>query len=187
MKRSSKEERSHKLVRIFIVYKPKFIYVTKETDREVRQKFGTSEMILTLKKTRGIMAHIAKLKQTYKIDDVRYGFFIPTSLPPPKPISSLPPEKYAEVCRKISESKKGKPRDEETRRKISAGLKGIKRPRTSAEKAMYASFRSKLGKHYKWIFDPYSGKERQIGVEDLLPEGFIFGRSINPHLKTRET
>ncbi|NBW23070.1 MAG: hypothetical protein EBR82_85515, partial [Caulobacteraceae bacterium] len=179
MKRSSKEERSQGLIRIFIVYKPKFIYITKEIDREVRQKFGTSEIILTLKKTRGIMAHIAKLKQTYKVDDVRYGFFIPTSLPPPKPISSLPPEKYAEVCRKISESKKGKPRDEETRRKISAGLKGIKRERTKAEKLMYASFRSKLGKHYKWIFDPYSGQEKQIGVDEPLPEGFLFGRSYN--------
>ena len=175
------------MIKIYVVYKPKFLLVTKEGDREVRVKYGMSEVVMTLKKTRGIMAHLAKLKRTYQTEEVKYDHFIPTSLPPPKPISSLPPEKYAEVCRKISESKKGKPRDEETRRKISAGLKGIKRPRTSAEKAMYASFRSKLGKHYKWIFDPYSGKERQIGVDEPLPEGFIFGRSTNPHLKTRET
>ena len=97
--------------------------------------------------------------------------------PPPKPISSLPPEKYAEACRKISESKKGKPRDEETRRKISAGLKGIKRERTKAEKAMYASFRSKLGKHYKWITDPYSGINKQLKEDQPLPEGFVFGRT----------
>ena len=46
------------MIKIYVVYKPKFLLVTKEGDREVRVKYGMSEVVMTLKKTRGIMVQL---------------------------------------------------------------------------------------------------------------------------------
>lgn len=107
-----------------------------------------------------------------------------------KPIS-------AEARLKISLSKLGKPRDEATRKKISAKLKGKsnfqgKRHNDETKKVMAEK---KLGNdHVKetvWAFDPRGTKE--VRVRDLkeIPKGFSKGRdyySTEPgleHFKAR--
>lgn len=87
-----------------------------------------------------------------------------------------------ETKRKISESKIGKPRDPETRAKISAGLKGRsnfqgKRHNDETKKAMAEK---KLGnqhvKDYIWVHDPRGDKEKRVKTRMEIPVGFSEGR-----------
>lgn len=87
-----------------------------------------------------------------------------------------------ETRRKISESKKGKPRDPETRAKISAGLKGRsnfqgKKHKIETKEVMREK---KLGnqhvKDYVWVHDPKGDKEKRVKTRMDVPPGFSKGR-----------
>ena len=87
-----------------------------------------------------------------------------------------------ETKRKMSEAKMGKPRDETTRQKISAGLKGRSnfqgKRHTADTKDVMAE--KKIGnQHTKdsyWAYDPKSEKETRVRDRNILPTGYQLGR-----------
>jgi hypothetical protein len=90
-----------------------------------------------------------------------------------------------ETKRKMSEAKMGKPRDEATKLKISAGLKGRSnfqgKRHTADTKDVMAE--KKLGnQHTKdsyWAYDPRLDKETRIRDRNSLPPGYQLGRDYN--------
>ena len=90
-----------------------------------------------------------------------------------------------ETKRRMSEAKMGKPRDEATRQKISAGLKGRSnfqgKRHTSETKDIMAE--KKLGNdHTKdsyWAYDPKADKETRVKDRNKLPPGFQLGRDYD--------
>lgn len=90
-----------------------------------------------------------------------------------------------ETRRKMSEAKIGKPRDEATRQKIAAGLKGRSnfqgKKHTDNTKGIMAE--KKLGnQHTKdsyWAYDPRSDKETRVRDRNNLPPGFQLGRDYD--------
>ena len=169
------------MIRVFIIYKPKKLIVTKETDRDLRKEFSSFELINTYKTRRGIKEKVNNLAVRYKVTDIDYRLYIPGRKM--IAITDRPIEQQLEIGRKISAAKKGFKMSEEWKAKISAANKGRKVVRTQAEKLMYASFRTKLGYRFKWITDPYTGQNKQLPLDKPLPEGFIYGRS-NPRTAT---
>jgi hypothetical protein len=85
----------------------------------------------------------------------------------------------------MSEAKMGKPRDEATRQKISAGLKGRSnfqgKKHTADTKDVMAE--KKLGnQHTKdsyWAYDPKSDKETRVRDRNNLPSGYQLGRDYD--------
>ena len=90
-----------------------------------------------------------------------------------------------ETKRKMSEAKMGKPRDEATRQKISAGLKGRSnfqgKKHTADTKDIMAE--KKLGnQHTKdsyWAYDPVSNEETRVRDRNKLPPGYTLGRDYD--------
>lgn len=166
------------MYRVFLIYKPKKLVVTKDTDREIRKNYSSFELLNTYKTKQRLRAKVENLALRYKIDkqDIEYTFYL--HIPPPlKTITSRPIEEQLAIRKKISEAKKGFKMSDEWKAKISAANKGRKVVRTQAEKLMYASFRTKRGYKFNWITDPYTGKNKQLRLGDPLPEGFIYGVS----------
>jgi hypothetical protein len=160
---------------VFLIYKPKKLIVTKEIDKDIRKEFSSFELLNTYKTKKGLKSKVDNLALRYKIEDVDYR--VPVNKPvPQKRFHEYTPEQQKEISRKISESKKGKPRDLETRIKISKSLRvsQIKRNRTQAEKLMYTAFRTKLGYKYRWIVNKYTGDLKQIRLNQDPPEGWMF-------------
>jgi hypothetical protein len=85
----------------------------------------------------------------------------------------------------MSEAKMGKPRDEATRQKISAGLKGRSnfqgKRHTADTKDVMAE--KKLGnQHTKdsyWAYDPKTDKETRVRDRNHLPPGYTLGRDYD--------
>ena len=140
----------------------------------VRIKFGYQyEIINSIKDASVINVVKIKLERTYK------GYkFIEWYQKVRKPMS-------VETKRKMSEAKIGKPRDEATRQKISAGLKGRSnfqgKRHTSDTKDVMAE--KKLGnQHTKdsyWAYDPRSDKETRVKDRNNLPPGYTLGRDYD--------
>lgn len=166
------------MYRVFLIYKPKKLIVTKEIDKDIRKEFSSFELLNSYKSKKGLKSKVDNLALRYKIEDVDYR--VPVNKPvPQKRFHEYTAEQQQEISRKISESKKGKPRDLETRMKISRSLRvsGIKRDRTLAEKLMYTAFRTKLGYKYRWIVNIYNGQLKQIPVNLNPPDGWIYRKS----------
>lgn len=164
------------MYRVFLIYKPKKLIVTKETDREIRKNYSSIELLNTYKTKKKLRAKVENLALHNKIakEDIEYTFYL--HIPPPlRSITSRPIEEQLAIGRKISEAKKGFKMSEEWKAKISAANKGRKVVRTPAEKAMYAAFRTKTGYKYKWITNPYTGQNKQLRLSDPLPKDFIYG------------
>jgi len=164
------------MYRVFLIYKPKKLVVTKETDREIRKNYSSFELLNTYKTKKKLRAKAEELASNYKIakEDIEYTFYL--HIPPPlRPITSRPIEEQLAIRKKISEAKKGFKMSDEWKAKISAANKGRKVVRTPAEKLMYAGFRTKAGYKFKWITNPYTGQNKQLRLGDPLPEDFIYG------------
>lgn len=87
-----------------------------------------------------------------------------------------------ETRKKMSLSKLGKPRDEVTRKKISAGLKGRsnfqgkKHKEESKEKIAEAKLGNQHNKNTYWIHDPSGDTEKKVKDRNQVPKGFSLGR-----------
>ena len=165
------------MIRVFIIYKPKKLIVTKETDRDLRKEFSSFELINTYKTRRGIKEKVNNLAVRYKVTDIDYRLYIPGRKM--IAITDRPIEQQLEIGRKISAAKKGFKMSEEWKAKISAAHRGKKIVRTTEQKIMYASYRTKTGWKYKWATNPYTGQNKQIALGKPLPEGFVYGRNFN--------
>jgi hypothetical protein len=90
-----------------------------------------------------------------------------------------------ETRRKMSEAKMGKPRDEATRLKISAGLKGRSnfQGKKHSDNTKDAMAEKKLGnQHTKdsyWAYDPKTDKETRVRDRNNLPPGYTLGRDYD--------
>jgi len=163
------------MYRVFIIYKPKKLIVTKELDREIRKEYSSFELLNTYKSRKGLKKKVENLALRYKIDDIDYRAYIPGDNL--IPINTRPIEEQKIIRSRISAGRKGVKMSEEWKRKISASIKGIKRHRTPAEKLMYASFRSKLGYKYRWIVNMITGEKKQLPLGLEPPSGWIFRRA----------
>jgi len=108
-----------------------------------------------------------------------------------------------ETRRKMSEAKMGKPRDETTRQKISAGLKGksnFQGKKHSADTKDVMAEKKLGNQHTKdsyWAYDPKTDKETRVRDRNNLPPGYQLGRDydsievglyhIDEHRKLRRT
>lgn len=137
----------------------------------IRKKYGIRYEILTSIKDKDSIEVIKeRLKRSYS----QFEFI--ESFTKPKHIFT------DEQRRKMSESKLGKPRDEKTRAKISAGLKGrsnFQGKRHSPEtKARMAE--KKLGndhaKDLLWAHNPRGDQETRVKELKDIPPGFSKGR-----------
>jgi hypothetical protein len=87
-----------------------------------------------------------------------------------------------ETKRKMSEAKMGKPRDEATRMKISAGLKGrsnFQGKKHSADTKDVMAEKKLGNQHTKdsyWAYDSRSDKETRVRDRNSLPPGYQLGR-----------
>jgi len=90
-----------------------------------------------------------------------------------------------ETKRKMSEAKMGKPRDEATRQKISAGLKGRSnfQGKKHTEETKDVMAEKKLGnQHTKdsyWAYNPKSEEETRVRDRNNLPPGYHLGRDYD--------
>lgn len=90
-----------------------------------------------------------------------------------------------ETKRKMSEAKMGKPRDDATRKKIAAGLKGRSnfQGKKHSEQTKDIMAEKKLGnQHTKdsyWAYDPRADKETRVRDRNKLPPGFQLGRDYD--------
>jgi len=90
-----------------------------------------------------------------------------------------------ETKRKMSEAKMGKPRDEATRQKISAGLKGRSnfQGKKHTEETKDVMAEKKLGnQHTKdsyWAYDSRTDKETRVRDRNSLPPGYQLGRDYD--------
>ena len=158
----------------------------------VRNKFGYQyEIINSIRDASVISVIKIKLERSY----VSYKF-VEWYQKVRKPMSD-------ETKRKMSEAKIGKPRDEVTRQKISAGLKGRSnfqgKKHTLDTKEIMAD--KKIGnQHTKdsyWAYDPKLDKETRVKDRNNLPAGYQLGRDydsievglyhIDEHRKSRRT
>lgn len=138
---------------------------------KIKSKYGYKYEVLTSIKEREAFDTIStRLLRSYP------GFTIEQVLQKEKiPISK-------ESRKKISDSKIGRPRDEATRQKISAALKGrsnFKGKRHSEETKSVMSDK-KIGnshtKEYYWVHDPGSEKEKRVRTRADVPRGYSLGR-----------
>ena len=158
----------------------------------VRNKFGYQyEIINSIRDASVISVIKIKLERSY----VSYKF-VEWYQKVRKPMSD-------ETKRKMSEAKMGKPRDETTRQKISAGLKGRSnfqgKKHNADTKDVMAE--KKLGnQHTKdsyWAYDSKTDKETRVKDRNNLPAGYQLGRDydsievglyhIDEHRKSRRT
>ena len=90
-----------------------------------------------------------------------------------------------ETRRKMSEAKMGKPRDEATRQKIAAGLKGrsnFQGKKHSAETRDVMAEKKLGNDHAKdsyWAYDPGADKETRVKDRNKLPPGYQLGRDYD--------
>ena len=141
---------------------------------KIRAKYGYKYEIVNKVKDKESIAIIkARIERQY----INYSF-----------IEWFQKEKKAhseETKRKMSEAKLGKPRDEATRQKIAAGLKGRSnfqgKKHSSETKELMAE--KKIGnQHTKdsyWAYDPRTDKETRVKDRNKLPPGFILGRDYD--------
>lgn len=149
----------------------KIILISDLPVEKIRNKYGYRYEILTsVKDKESIEIVIERMKRNY----LQYTFS--QIFKKPKVVLSQ------EVRNKISESKKGKPRDEETRAKISASCKGRSnfqgKSHTPETKARMAA--KKLGndhaKALHWAHDPRGDAEVRVKEIKDIPSGFSKGR-----------
>ena len=90
-----------------------------------------------------------------------------------------------ETKRKMSEAKMGKPRDEATRQKISAGLKGrsnFQGKRHSADTKDIMAEKKLGNQHTKdsyWAYNSRSDTETRVRDRNKLPPGYSLGRDYD--------
>lgn len=141
---------------------------------KVKAKYGHRyELLNSVKESSAVDIVRTRLQRSYG----RYEF-VEWYQTVKKPISE-------ETRRRMSEAKMGKPRDEATRQKIAAGLKGRSnfqgKKHTADTKDKMAE--KKLGNdHAKdsyWAYDPRSDKETRVRDRNKLPPGFILGRDYD--------
>jgi hypothetical protein len=152
----------------------KLIVVTDLPVEKVEKKYGHRyELLNSIKDNSAVDIIKTRLLRSYgKYEFVEWYQYVR------KPISE-------ESKRKMSEAKMGKPRDEATRQKISAGLKGRSnfqgKRHTADTKDVMAE--KKLGnQHTKdsyWAYDPKSDKETRVKDRNNLPPGYTLGRDYN--------
>jgi len=149
----------------------KIILISDQPVDKVRIKYGYRyELLNSIRDKSAVDTVKTRLERSYsKYEFVEWYQYVR------KPISD-------ESKRKMSEAKMGKPRDEATRQKISAGLKGRSnfqgKRHTADTKDVMAG--KKLGnQHTKdsyWAYDPRSEKETRVRNRNILPAGYQLGR-----------
>jgi len=172
------------MIRIFLSYNPKKLIVTKETERELRGEYKSFELVATFKAKKGVHAFVRKQMSIYDVpfDDVDVKFFMFWGCTHKLDLVNKSDEYRAEFNRRVSEGRKGVKHSDETKAKMSAGMKG-KKKNFSPEHIEYlkrnaAVQRRKFASHgtSKWIYDPYTWQNKRIKPGDPLPEGWLYGR-----------
>ena len=152
----------------------KKILISDQPVDKVRIKYGYRyELLNSVKDNSAVDIIKTRLLRSYsKYEFIEWYLYVR------KPMSD-------ETKRKMSEAKMGKPRDEATRQKISAGLKGRSnfqgKKHTADTKNIMAE--KKLGnQHTKdsyWAYDPKSDKETRVKDRNILPPGYTLGRDYD--------
>ena len=152
-------------------YSDKKLIISDLPQERVRKKFGFKYEILNSVKDKESIDIIAS-----RILRSLPGYEIEKVFAAGKKVLS------AEHRRILSETKKGKPRDEATRAKISATLKGRssfqgkKHREESKRKIAESKYGNDHAKNRIWAFDPRGKKEvRVLSIRDI-PVGFSKGR-----------
>lgn len=149
----------------------KTILISDQPIEKVKSKYGHRyELLNSIKEVSAVDVIRTRLLRSY--DSYK---FVEWYQAVRKPMSE-------ETRRKMSEAKLGKPRDDATRQKISAGLKGRSnfqgKKHTADTKDVMAE--KKLGnQHTKdsyWAYDPRSDKETRVRDRNKLPPGYTLGR-----------
>ena len=152
----------------------KIILISDQPVDKVRAKYGHRyELLNSIKDNSAVEVIKTRLQRSYGMYK-----FVEWNQSVRKPMSD-------ETKRKMSESKMGKPRDEATRQKISAGLKGRSnfqgKKHTADTKDVMAE--KKLGnQHTKdsyWAYDSRSDKETRVRDRNNLPPGYQLGRDYD--------
>lgn len=159
------------MIHFYCFVQTKKIIISDLPTAKIKTKYGYRYEILTSIKDKSNLDIV-----TQKIQRSYSGFTFEYNLLKEKtPLTD-------EQRKKISDSKIGKPRDPETRAKISAALKGRsnfqgKRHNDGTKRTMSEK---KLGndhtKDYYWAHDPRSDKEIRVKSLDEIPVGFKLGR-----------
>lgn len=137
----------------------------------IKNKYGYRyEVLLSIKDKDAIDIVSTKLIRSYP------SFIIEKDLQKEKAPISI------ESRKKMSESKKGKPRDEATRLKISAALKGRSnfKGKSHTPETKLAMSEKKLGnshtREYYWVYDPNTDIEKRVKTRLDIPKGYFLGR-----------
>lgn len=152
------------------------LIVVESTEREFRQKYpGSYELIQSVAEYDNLNKVIERLQKDYKAEEVirdyqelkRWGWKYFTE----------------EIRKKCIAARIGKPRPEESNKKVSATMKGKSnfegRRHKQLTKIMIASSRfgkSSIKEGQRWCHHPETGKELRC-FENQIPEGFKLGRS----------
>lgn len=162
------------------------LIVVETTEREFRQKYpGSYELIQAVADYDNLENVIVRLQKDYKAIEVIRDFAT---------LKRWGVKYFTEAIRaKWLAAKFGKPRPEESNKKVSAKMKGKSnfegRQHSKMSKIMIASKR--YGKStlsgQKWCHHPLSGKELRCFEQDK-PQGFVWGRSpeIRDYFATRK-
>jgi hypothetical protein len=149
----------------------KTILISDQPVDKVRIKYGYRyELLNSIRDKSAVDTVKTRLERSYsKYEFVEWYQYVR------KPISD-------EAKRKMSEAKIGKPRDEITRKKISAGLKGrsnFQGKRHTADTKDVMAVKKLGNQHTKdsyWAYDPRSEKETRVKNRNVLPTGYQLGR-----------
>jgi hypothetical protein len=159
------------MIHFYCFHNTKTILVSDLPVEKIKAKHGHKYEILTSVREKGSVDIIAE-----RVKKGHPGFtFTYQYLKERAPISE-------EARKKISQSKLGKPRDEQTRLKISQGLKGRsnfqgKQHNIETKEVMSEKKRGNAHtKGYHWVHDPRGSEERRVKTRLDVPVGFQLGR-----------
>lgn len=159
------------MINFYLFHTDKKIVVSDYPVERVKKKYGYKfEILNSIKDLTAQDLVIERIKRQYPLFSVAF-------------YKKRPSTKLSEeVKKKISLSKIGKPRDEATRKKISATMKGKsnfhgKKHRQESKEKIAAKFygnKNVAGTH--WVHDPRGDTEKRVRDRTNIPKGFSLGR-----------
>ena len=159
------------IVHFYCYNQLKKIVASDHPSKKVKDKFGYQFEILNSVSKESYSVVMERIKRSYpNMEFIEWMF-------KPRVVSK-------ETGLKISLSKRNKPRDEATKKKISETMKGKSnfqgkkhKPSTKMAMALKAMGNDRV-KDKKWIYSPELDKEYRIS-DNKVPEGFIQGRDYD--------
>lgn len=181
----AKPRRNLNIINIFMIHfycynSEKIILVSDFPVEKVRNRFGHNYEILNSIKDKTYLDQIQnRVVRQYPNFQIKHHFITPRN------------PHTEETKRKMAEAKLGKPRDEQTKQKISNTLKGRsnfqgkRHTEETKQKMREVKLGNKAVKDYYWAQNPDTGEEIRIKSRQDIPPGFKLGRdyySVEPGL-----